>query len=123
MIATIYSKLDIAIGNAPACNRCGELGVRIHYDDKTWCFDCIKIARIERKKKRQAELDALPRCEFCHHRGTWKVGAGNPALLCGWCYKKAQNHTVKSAGWFMAMHTYTGDEIRAILTGIEKLKV
>lgn len=94
-----------------------------HWNGKVWCGNCLKSAHVEAKQSRQAELDALPRCEFCNRRGTWNVGAGEPVLLCGWCFKKSKKHTVQSAGWFMAMHTYTGDEIRAILTGIEKLNV
>jgi len=49
-------------------------------------------------------LDALPRCTYCNRRGTWKCGAGEPVLLCGWCYRKAKRLT--TGGGLLATFSY-----------------
>lgn len=57
-----------------------------------------------------------PRCEFCRHRGTYNVGAGDPALLCGRCKTRARNAVAKKQCGILMFNTLTGDNVRAILS-------
>lgn len=68
----------------------------------------------EYKAKRKAALAAMPRCTFCDHRGTWKCGAGEPVLLCGWCFRKARRLTT-GGGLLACFHTWEGYQLRALL--------
>lgn len=55
-----------------------------------WCVTCWNADVYRRRAERKAELAARPKCDHCHKKvGTWRVGAGTPVLLCGWCRKRA----------------------------------
>lgn len=85
------------------------------------CMPCARanrelagMVRDAYKAARKRQLADMPRCEFCHRRGTVKAGAGEPALVCGRHFKKAQRQKDRlgTLGLFV---TYTGDDVRAIL--------
>lgn len=64
----------------------------------TYCHDCADVARdfadaarAAAKAERKAQLDAMPRCDLCNRRGTWRYPYG--VLVCGWHKRKLK------AGW------------------------
>ena len=105
------------------CQDCGTRGSKAYVqpqypDGHALCVDCI-VKRNERyRAERKRQLAAMPRCEFCNHRATWKAGAGpNPALLCGRHLNKAKREHA-THGIMGLLHLTTGDDVRAMIGGV-----
>ena len=95
---------------------CPETMSEIYFPDKTvhfWCNSCWNKNAIRQQEERKAQLDAMPRCEFCNRRGTF-IAVGQ-VLLCGRHLKQAQNK-VAGFGIFGMGMSQTPESVRAILT-------
>lgn len=114
------------------CHECGKTGQGYWVEPQhpyymggvaglALCSDCINNRIHEANAKRKADLAAMPRCEFCHRRGTWKSYG---VLMCGKHLnnvKRAHNRNAMGAGFmgmFMAA-SYTPECIRQMAKGGE----
>lgn len=66
------------------CRECGE---HEHHDFNDRCHVCHNRAVEEARAEQKRQLDAMPRCECCNRRGTWRVSG---VLLCGVHKKRVQ---------------------------------
>lgn len=112
------------------CSYCGKTGPKAYvqpqhpvYGGGARCTECHNRQYHEYKAKRKAQLAAMPRCEFCNRRGTYRVGAkvvgSDRALLCGVHLRMAdEEHAKRIGGMFWLACEVSGWDVRNMLAEV-----